>query len=453
MQDNKTIVAIATPIGRGGVGIVRISGQEAENCAISLLGHVPKNRYAEYLPFKDSNNNTIDHGIALFFKGPHSFTGEDVLELQAHGGPFVLDLIIKAVLSNKNIRLAMPGEFSERAFLNDKIDLTQAEAIADLIEASSEQACKSALNSLEGEFSKKINSLVDDLINLRVYVEASIDFPDEESTNFIEEGNILQKATNILEKISDIKKQAQNGAALRDGLKIVIAGRPNVGKSSILNKLSGKETAIVTDIEGTTRDILRENILIDGIPLHIIDTAGLRDTTDQVEKIGVSRAWHEINEADLVLLVIDSSKSLEDNREILKEITSKLPSKLPLLIVFNKTDIENDQNFANLSNNESIKISAKTGEGIDKLRDYLKKTVGYSSTVEGSFIARRRHLDSLERAKEHVSMAITQITSFNAGELAAEEFRFAQESLNEITGKFTSDDLLGRIFGSFCIGK
>lgn len=452
MQDNMTIAAIATPIGRGGVGIIRISGSEAENCAKAILGHIPKNRYAEYLPFKDTDHSIIDRGIALFFKGPESFTGEDVLELQAHGGSVVLDMLLKTVLKNNNVRIAQPGEFSERAFLNDKIDLTQAEAIADLIDASSEQACKSALNSLEGEFSRKINSLVEELINLRIFVEASIDFPDGEDIDFIDEGRISDKSCSILEKIDSITRQAQNGAILREGIKIVIAGRPNVGKSSILNRLSGKEAAIVTDVEGTTRDILKESITIDGLPLHIIDTAGLRETSDLVEKIGVSRAWHEINEADLVLLVLDATKHISENLEIYRDITSKMPSELPLLTVFNKTDIGNNSNVKEIYS-PIICISAKTGKGLDELREYLKKTVGYSSTVEGTFIARRRHLDSLERARSHIKEAIRQIQEFQSGELAAEEFRMAQESLNEITGKFTSDDLLGRIFSSFCIGK
>ena len=452
MQDNMTIAAIATPIGRGGVGIIRISGSEAENCAKAILGHIPKNRYAEYLPFKDTDHSIIDRGIALFFKGPESFTGEDVLELQAHGGSVVLDMLLKTVLKNNNVRIAQPGEFSERAFLNDKIDLTQAEAIADLIDASSEQACKSALNSLEGEFSRKINSLVEELINLRIFVEASIDFPDGEDIDFIDEGRISDKSCSILEKIDSITRQAQNGAILREGIKIVIAGRPNVGKSSILNRLSGKEAAIVTDVEGTTRDILKESITIDGLPLHIIDTAGLRETSDLVEKIGVSRAWHEINEADLVLLVLDATKHISENLEIYRDITSKMPSELPLLTVFNKTDIGNNSNVKEIDS-PIICISAKTGKGLDELREYLKKTVGYSSTVEGTFIARRRHLDSLERARSHIKEAIRQIQEFQSGELAAEEFRMAQESLNEITGKFTSDDLLGRIFSSFCIGK
>ncbi len=452
MQDNMTIAAIATPIGRGGVGIIRISGPEAENCAKAILGHIPKNRYAEYLPFKDTDHSIIDRGIALFFKGPESFTGEDVLELQAHGGSVVLDMLLKTVLKNNNVRIAQPGEFSERAFLNDKIDLTQAEAIADLIDASSEQACKSALNSLEGEFSRKINSLVEELINLRIFVEASIDFPDGEDIDFIDEGRISDKSCSILEKIDSITRQAQNGAILREGIKIVIAGRPNVGKSSILNRLSGKEAAIVTDVEGTTRDILKESITIDGLPLHIIDTAGLRETSDLVEKIGVSRAWHEINEADLVLLVLDATKHISENLEIYRDITSKMPSELPLLTVFNKTDIGNNSNVKEIDS-PIICISAKTGKGLDELREYLKKTVGYSSTVEGTFIARRRHLDSLERARSHIKEAIRQIQEFQSGELAAEEFRMAQESLNEITGKFTSDDLLGRIFSSFCIGK
>jgi tRNA modification GTPase len=453
MKDNQTIAAIATPIGRGGIGIIRISGDAAGFCAEKILGRIPKPRYAEYLPFKDKDGKILDHGIALYFPKPNSYTGEDVLEIQAHGGPVVLDLLLKEILETNNVRAAEPGEFTERAFLNDKIDLTQAEAVCDLIEASSEQAVRSASNSLQGEFSNVINRLKNKLIDIRTYIEASIDFPDEDGVDYISEGGISEKICELLKETDNVKKAAINGTAIRDGMKIVIAGRPNAGKSSILNRLSGQDTAIVTDVAGTTRDILREQIFIDGMPLHIIDTAGLRDTDDKVEQIGVKRAWQEITEADLVLLVMDITLKEHENRDIYDGITAKLPSGIPVCIILNKSDLNSSPYRETFNNEKVIRLSAKTGEGIDELRQYLKETMGYSSCTEGSFIARRRHLEALDRTCNYIKSALEQIRTYKAGELAAEDLRYAQNCLNEITGEFTSDDLLSKIFGSFCIGK
>lgn len=453
MFDNQTIAAVATPVGRGGVGIIRISGTSARHCAQRIVGHVPKTRYAEYVGFNDENGRTIDRGIALFFAAPNSYTGEDVLELQAHGGSAVLDLLLKEVLKTENVRQAGPGEFTQRAFLNDKMDLAQAEAVADLIEASSEQAVRSANNSLNGEFSARVHELTEKLINLRTYIEAAIDFPEEDGVDYLAAGGISEKTEELLKDVNKVKQAALNGAALREGMKIVIAGRPNAGKSSLLNRLSGQETAIVTSIAGTTRDTLREQIFIDGMPLHIIDTAGLRDTDDEVEKIGVTRAWKEISDADMVLLVIDATVSDSENQRIIQDITEKIPDNLKICIVLNKTDLIKESKGGRFGKHAVIEISAKTGDGIDRLRNHLKSSMGYTSCTEGSFTARRRHLEAIDAAQSHILLAKQQLDVYAAGELAAEELRFAQNSLNEITGEFTSDDLLTRIFSSFCIGK
>ena len=334
-----TIVAQATPPGRGGVGIIRISGNQVKEVAQAVLGKLPKPRYAEYLPFLDENGQVIDQGIALFFPNPHSFTGEDVLELQGHGGPIILDLLIKRILSIPATRIARPGEFSERAFLNDKVDLAQAEAIADLIDASSEQAAKSAMSSLQGVFSNKINELVNLLINLRIFVEAAIDFPEEE-IDFLSDGKIETQLKDVIKQLNDVRSEAKQGSLLREGMKVVIAGRPNAGKSSLLNALSGRDSAIVTDIAGTTRDVLREHIHIDGMPLHIIDTAGLRDAYDEVERIGIERAWLEIEQADRVLLMVDGTTTTEINPEKLwPEFMQRLPSHIPVTVIRNKADL------------------------------------------------------------------------------------------------------------------
>lgn len=449
-----TIVAQATPPGRGGVGIIRISGNQVKEVAQAILGKLPKPRYAEYLPFLDENGQVIDQGIALFFPNPHSFTGEDVLELQGHGGPIILDLLIKRILSIPATRIARPGEFSERAFLNDKVDLAQAEAIADLIDASSEQAAKSAMSSLQGVFSNKINELVNLLINLRIFVEAAIDFPEEE-IDFLSDGKIETQLKDVIKQLNDVRSEAKQGSLLREGMKIVIAGRPNAGKSSLLNALSGRDSAIVTDIAGTTRDVLREHIHIDGMPLHIIDTAGLRDAYDEVERIGIERAWVEIEQADRVLLMVDGTTTTEINPEKLwPEFMQRLPSHIPVTVIRNKADLTGETlGYSDVSQYSLIRLSARTGNGVALLRDHLKQTMGFSATAEGGFLARRRHLQALEQAAKHLDNGLEQLITYHAGELLAEELRLAQESLSEITGSFTSDDLLGKIFGSFCIGK
>nr|Q0I0Z2.1 RecName: Full=tRNA modification GTPase MnmE [Histophilus somni 129PT] len=448
-----TIVAQATPIGRGGVGILRVSGPLAQQVAEQVLGKTLTPRMANYLPFKDSDGTVLDQGIALYFKAPNSFTGEDVLELQGHGGQIVMDLLLKRILQIDGIRLARPGEFSEQAFLNDKLDLAQAEAIADLIEASSEQAARSALKSLQGEFSNKINELVDSVIYLRTYVEAAIDFPDEE-IDFLADGKIETHLREIIAKLAKVKNEAKQGAILREGMKVVIAGRPNAGKSSLLNTLAGREAAIVTDIAGTTRDVLREHIHIDGMPLHIIDTAGLRDATDEVEKIGIRRAWDEIEQADRILLILDSTENQVELDLVQSEFMAKLPPHIPLTIVRNKADLSGEAEVLDEQNGLAvISLSAKTQKGVDLLRQHLKQSMGYQVCTEGGFLARRRHLEALEQADIHLQAGLIQLTEFYAGELVAEELRIAQHHLSEITGQFTSDDLLGNIFSSFCIGK
>ncbi|MGX2949781.1 tRNA uridine-5-carboxymethylaminomethyl(34) synthesis GTPase MnmE [Ursidibacter sp. B-7004-1] len=450
----ETIVAQATPIGRGGIGILRVSGPQAAEVAQAVLGKCPKPRMADYLPFKDEDGTILDQGIALFFKAPNSFTGEDVLELQGHGGQVILDILLNRILKVKGIRIARAGEFSEQAFLNDKLDLAQAEAIADLIDATSEQAARSALKSLQGEFSNKINQLVDSVIYLRTYVEAAIDFPDEE-IDFLADGKIETKLNEIIAQLANVRQEAKQGTILREGMKVVIAGKPNAGKSSLLNALAGREAAIVTDIAGTTRDVLREHIHIDGMPLHIIDTAGLREASDEVEKIGIKRAWDEIAQADHVLLMIDSTESQSENfQQEWADFLSKLPTNIPVTVIRNKVDLTGEsESLVKVDNFTLIRLSAQTKVGVDLLREHLKKSMGYQSSTEGGFIARRRHLVALETASEHLQRGHIQLTQFHAGELLAEELRLVQNALSEITGQFTSDDLLGNIFSSFCIGK
>ncbi|HEH9400754.1 TPA: tRNA uridine-5-carboxymethylaminomethyl(34) synthesis GTPase MnmE [Aeromonas sobria] len=449
-----TIVAQATAPGRGGVGIVRVSGPAAEQVAEIMLGKLPRVRYAEYLPFKDEQGQVLDQGIALLFKAPNSFTGEDVLELQGHGGPVIMDMLIRRILQIDGIRPARPGEFSERAFINDKLDLAQAEAIADLIEASSEQAARSAMHSLQGQFSSKIQLLVESLIRLRIYVEAAIDFPDEE-IDFLSDGKVAGDLYTIMAELDGVRGEAKQGALLREGMKVVIAGRPNAGKSSLLNALAGRESAIVTEIAGTTRDVLREHIHLDGMPLHIIDTAGLRDTQDQVEKIGIERAWAEIEQADRVLFMVDGTTTdAIDPREIWPEFVDRLPKNIGLTVIRNKADLTGEELAPSQELGHAVyRISAKTELGLPALREHLKACMGFQGNTEGGFMARRRHLDALERAAERLLIAKDQLEIYVAGELVAEELRLAQESLSEITGEFSSDDLLGRIFSSFCIGK
>lgn len=454
----ETIAAQATAPGRGGVGIIRVSGPEAKNVAQTLLGKIPEVRKAEYLPFYDRNQKTLDQGIALYFKGPNSFTGEDILELQGHGGPVILDMLLKEIVALKNIRMAKPGEFSEQAFLNDKLDLTQAEAISDLINSNSEQAARCALHSLQGDFSKLVNELVTNIIHLRMYVEAAIDFPEEE-IDFLADEKVVNDLKSIIKDLEFLKEQAKQGSIIREGMRVVIAGRPNAGKSSLLNALSGKESAIVTDIEGTTRDVLSEQINIDGMPLHIIDTAGLRESPDKVEQIGIERAWKEIKQADRVLLMVDSSCTKTENittdlKNFWPEFFEQLPENMGVSIVRNKADISQVQTgIEEIDHKTVITLSAKTGHGVPELTEHLKTIMGYQGSIEGGFMARRRHLVALDNTYEHLITGLDQLESYVAGEILAEELRLCQQELNEITGEFTSDDLLGQIFSSFCIGK
>jgi tRNA modification GTPase len=436
------------------VGIIRVSGPKAAFVAQEVTGKTLRPRYAEYLPFKTEDGTELDQGIALYFPNPNSFTGEDVLELQGHGGPVVMDMLINRILRIDGLRPARPGEFSERAFLNDKLDLTQAEAIADLIDASSEEAAKSALKSLQGQFSNRVNTLVESLIHLRIYVEAAIDFPEEE-IDFLADGKVAADLQAIIDNLDAVRKEANQGAIMREGMKVVIAGRPNAGKSSLLNALSGKDSAIVTDIAGTTRDVLREHIHIDGMPLHIIDTAGLRDASDEVERIGIDRAWEEIEQADRVLFMVDSTTTeATDPKEIWPDFVDRLPNNIGITVIRNKADQTGEESgICHVSSPTLIRLSAKTGSGVEALRHHLKECMGFSGGSEGGFMARRRHLDALERAAEHVNTGQQQLEGFMAGEILAEELRLAQQHLNEITGEFSSDDLLGRIFSSFCIGK
>ncbi|WP_417516411.1 tRNA uridine-5-carboxymethylaminomethyl(34) synthesis GTPase MnmE [Marinobacter sp.] len=450
-----TIAAIATAPGQAGVGIVRVSGPLAKSIATTLLGYTPKPRHAHYGAFLDQDKTLIDEGIGLFFPNPHSFTGEDVFELQGHGGTIILDLLLREVC-RLGARLARPGEFSERAFLNDKLDLAQAEAIADLIESSSEQAARCAVRSMQGVFSRRIETLVDAVTHLRIYVEAAIDFPEEE-IDFLADGKVATDLQSLLEQLQGILAEAQQGTILRDGMKVVIAGRPNAGKSSLLNALAGREAAIVTAIEGTTRDVLREHIHIDGMPLHIIDTAGLRDSPDEVEQIGIARAWDEIRQADRILLMVDATTTDKTTpHEIWPDFIDQLPASAPVTVIRNKVDLSGEAvGLTEFSTDQTpvIRLAAKSTDGLDVLRDHLKQCMGFASTTEGGFLARRRHLDALQRAQDFLVQGQAQLEGYGAGELLAEDLRAAQDALGEITGQITPDELLGKIFGSFCIGK
>ncbi|MBR9827067.1 MAG: tRNA uridine-5-carboxymethylaminomethyl(34) synthesis GTPase MnmE [Oceanospirillales bacterium] len=448
-----TIAAQATPPGRGGVGIIRLSGPDALNIAKQLLGFTPKPRHAHYAPFLGAAGEQLDQGIALYFPNPHSFTGEDVVEFQGHGGPVIIDMLLHRAIA-LGARLARPGEFSERAFLNDKLDLAQAEAIADLIDSSSEQAARCALRSLQGAFSERVHALVEALIQLRIYVEAAIDFPEEE-IDFLADGKVQADLEQILTHLQQVRQEARQGSLMREGMNVVIAGRPNAGKSSLLNALAGRETAIVTDIEGTTRDVLREHIHIDGMPLHIIDTAGLRDAPDAVERIGIDRAWDEIRKADRILMMVDSTRSATtDPAQLWPELADHLDDFSHVTLIRNKADLTGESiGLEQQGEYTLIRLSAKGGSGVDLLRQHLKEVMGFSSTTEGGFMARRRHIDALERARELLETGSEQLLLHGAGELLAEDLRQAQQVLGEITGQFSSDDLLGRIFSSFCIGK
>ncbi|MFT4729288.1 MAG: tRNA modification GTPase [Granulosicoccus sp.] len=447
MSDNHadTIAAIASGAGRAGIGIVRVSGNLVPQIARQICLESLTPRKAAFLQFVDKSNTTIDEGIALLFEAPHSFTGEHVLELQGHGGSVVLDLIMRRVLE-LGARPANPGEFSERAFLNDKLDLAQAEAISDLIDSSSVAAAQAAVRSMSGEFSLRVAKIQEELISIRVWLEAALDFSEEE-IDFLAEPALRLRAAQLLTDFDDLLTKAEQGQRLRDGLTIVIAGVTNAGKSSLLNSLAGSETAIVTDIEGTTRDVLREQISIDGVPLHIVDTAGLRTTDDVVEQEGIRRAREQIKSADHVLVLIDAKDPVMPSLDI--------DDAIPRTIVINKSDTI-DQTILDgvqLKFKGSISVSAKHGQGMDLLKAHLLRIAGHDSSVEGVFSARRRHLDALVNARHATDIAIQRLTDSTMPELAAEELRLAQKSLDQITGRFDSEDLLGRIFGSFCIGK
>jgi tRNA modification GTPase len=446
--DHDTIAAIATPPGRGGIGVLRISGPAVPAIAREIIGGLPVARRAHFTPFSGLDASVIDAGIALYFPAPGSFTGEDVLELQGHGGPVVMDMLLARILS-LGARLARPGEFSERAFLNDKLDLAQAEAIADLIDSGSAQAARAAMRSLRGEFSARIAALVEALTALRMYVEAAIDFPEEE-LDFLSDGKVAEQLAAIHAQFTVLTARATQGSLLREGMSVVIAGLPNAGKSSLLNRLAGHDAAIVTEIPGTTRDVLREHINLDGLPLHVIDTAGLHDSTDKVEQEGVRRAWEAIRSADRILLVVDDSAgfSAADRR-----LLQQFPEQIPVTHIHNKIDLTGRQPEIDATGDITrVALSAKTGQGIELLRAHLKAAAGFNAGGEDSFIARRRHLDALDRTGAHLEQAERQL-HVHAGELLAEELRLAQVCLSEITGEFTNEDLLSRIFSSFCIGK
>jgi len=448
MSHRDTIVAISTAPGRGAVGIVRISGPMTERIARGILGHLPPPRRAVFLPFRDAASVSLDEGLALWFPTPHSYTGEDVLELQGHGGPVVLDQVLGQVLT-LGARLARPGEFSERAFLNGRLDLAQAEAVADLIDATSTQAARAALRSLQGEFSNRVEGLVAALTALRVYVEAAIDFPDEE-IDLLADGEVTKRFTNIRTQLATLLAEAHQGTLLREGMTVVIAGRPNVGKSSLLNGLARREVAIVTNIPGTTRDVLREAIHLDGMPLHIIDTAGLRTTNDPIEREGVRRAYAEMKRADRILLVVDDAVGVGLEEQF---ILAQLPAGSTLTVVRNKADLSGrSPGLADGPYGPEVILSATTGVGLPALITHLKAAMGYSSPDAGNFSARRRHLEALHKTQAHLDSAATTLMTFSL-ELLAEELRLCQERLGEITGAVTADDLLGQIFGSFCIGK
>jgi len=443
-----TIVAIATPPGRGGVGIVRVSGKDVAAIATAVLGTLPQPRHACFSRFLNDTAEPIDEGLALYFKGPASFTGEDVLELQGHGGPVVMDLLLRRVIE-LGARLAEPGEFSRRAYLNDKLDLAQAEAVADLIDSQTSAAARSAMRSLSGEFSSQVHALVAQITQLRMYVEAAIDFPEEE-IDFLADSHVATELNLLIESVARLLRRAQTGRLLRDGMTLVIAGLPNAGKSSLMNALTGQDSAIVTHIPGTTRDVLRERVELDGLPLHIVDTAGLREAEDAVELEGVRRARDEIARADLALWVFDA----EQDPQASGLETAALPPHLPLTRIRNKADLAAlPCGLHDHRGIPEISLSAKTGLGVEVLREHLKKLVSYEGACEGDFSARRRHLDAISRARNLILAGQEALTEGQAGELLAEDLRQAQLALSEITGEFTADDLLGEIFSNFCIGK
>lgn len=441
-----TVAAIATAPGAGGIGVVRVSGPLAADIATQILGHCPAPRHAAYLPFLQADTTLIDRGIAIYFPNPHSYTGEDVLELQAHGGTALMQILLARCIEC-GARHAQAGEFTQRAYLNDKLDLAQAEAVADLINAATVEAARSAVRSLSGEFSQTIQTLLQQLVDLRMYVEACLDFPEEE-IDFITQGRVLEKLQANQAALQHIFHQAKQGVLLREGINVVLIGQPNVGKSSLLNALSGEEVAIVTPIAGTTRDTIKSVIQIEGVPLHVIDTAGLRDTEDTVEQVGIARTWKAIETAHVALLLVDSQHGIGDQE---KAILHKLPAEVKKVWVHNKIDVSRETSRIEKRENEQhVFLSAKTGDGIASLQKTLLEIVGYQPGGEGVFMARARHLQALAEVEQHLDLAMLQM---HAAELVAEELRCAQEALGSITGEFTPDDLLGEIFSRFCIGK
>lgn len=444
-----TIAAIATASGKGAIGIVKISGAQARTIAVAVTACNLLPKQARYTPFYDSHRQVIDQGIALFFQGPDSYTGEDVLELQSHGNQVLLDQLLTQVIS-LGARAARPGEFTERAFLNDKLDLAQAESVSDLIHASTAEAASAAVRSLQGEFSLQVNDIREQLLNCRVYIESALDFAEEE-IDFLQDTELATRFSALAESLATLLGRSEQGALLRDGLSIVLAGLPNVGKSSLLNRLTGEDTAIVTQVAGTTRDILKEKISIDGLPIHIIDTAGLRESDDPIEVEGIKRARDQIQQADRILFVVQAGEMPD------KTLLQQLPKHIPISLVYNKSDLVTGEKIAPLDHavkaTHQLVLSARTGVGIDQLRAHLKHCAGFEKTSEGALMARRRHIDALLKAQRHIKDAHIRLTEDAAGELAAEELRLAQEQLNQITGEFTSDDLLGEIFSRFCIGK
>ena len=442
----ETIAAIATASGAGGIGVVRVSGELCQTIANQILGHCPAPRYATYLPFYDNSQNIIDRGIAIYYQNPHSYTGEDVLELQAHGGTAVMQMLLARCIES-GARQAEPGEFTRRAYLNDKMDLAQAEAVADVINASTIEAAQSAMRSLSGEFSNSIHVVLAKLVDLRMYVEACLDFPEEE-IDFITKGKVAEKLATITSELKIVFAKAKQGSLLREGLQVVLIGQPNVGKSSLMNQISGEEVAIVTPIAGTTRDAIKNTIQINGLPLHMIDTAGLRETEDEVEKIGIARTYRALESAQVALLLIDAAHGIGDEE---KSILAHLPQEIAKIWVHNKIDTTQESaKIIEKSAELHIYISAKTGDGVVLLKQQLLNIAGFQQNAEGIFMARARHLSALKQVDTHLQQAQNNI---HQSELIAEELRLAQEALSSITGDFTPDDLLGEIFSKFCIGK
>jgi len=446
MRATDSIAAIATAPGSGGIGVVRVSGPASVQIAQGILGACPPPRHAAYLAFKEADGSLIDRGIAIYYAAPHSYTGEDVLELQAHGGPALMQLLLARCIA-LGARQAGPGEFTRRAYLNDKLDLAQAEAVADVISAASAEAARSAVRSLSGEFSQRIHALLNQLINLRMYVEACLDFP-EEDIDFITQGRVSEKLADISRQLQSVFAEARQGNLLREGIQVVLVGQPNVGKSSLMNQLAGEELAIVTPIAGTTRDSIKSAIQINGVPLHIIDTAGLRETADEIEQHGIARTWRALENANVALLLVDAAHGITETE---KSILGRLPPVLPRVWVHNKIDLAADSpKCLEQDGDTHIHLSAKTGAGMDLLRSQLLKLAGWQPSGEGVFMARARHLLALEMVEKNLAQSTLLLTQ---PELLAEELRQAQESLNSITGEFTPDDLLGEIFSRFCIGK